>query len=173
MTAAHDQDTPRLAGAQTTHGERMGIEEISITWTEGALQLEQTVAPAGEVRIVFWNRGESPVDLRLSPSGADAMTATVAGLEPGGSHEAFATLEAGEYEFSGADDSTDASAHLTVQPREGLSDSVAPGVAGAGGVQADSELGQRTIGATGDAENTESIGVAEAASDETGGTARS
>ena len=41
----------RLAGAQTTHEERLGIEQVSVTVVGGALQLEQSVAPAGPARV--------------------------------------------------------------------------------------------------------------------------
>jgi len=120
-------DQPRegrqLPGAMTSEEERDGIEAVLIEIMEGQAELELTVAPAGDVRIVAMNRGDEATSLRIGRRGApDSTVAHLQRIEPGGSAESVARLEAGDYIVSATNVRGDAlsATTLIVQPQQGL-----------------------------------------------------
>lgn len=129
-------DEPRegrqLPGAMTSEEERAGIESMLIQILEGQVELELTVAPAGDVRVVVMNRGEEAVGLHIGRQEApDSTVVQLEGILPGDSAESVARLEEGDYIVTATDLQGEAlsTASLIVQPQQGLPGSGEDGAA--------------------------------------------
>ncbi|MEZ4552385.1 MAG: hypothetical protein R3B59_00580 [Dehalococcoidia bacterium] len=121
------QDSPRegrqLPGAITSEEERDGIELVMIQIVEGQVEVELTVAPAGDVRVVAMNRGLEAVGLHIGRQ--DAPRSTVVHLReihPGDSAESVVDLDPGDYVVTASDlqGHPHSTAMLIVQPQQGL-----------------------------------------------------
>jgi hypothetical protein len=130
-------DEPRegrqLAGAKTSEEERAGIEQILVDLIDGAVQLQNEAAPAGDTRVVVTNRGSVALGFTLGMEGnGDRLpdersgAAEWSSIEPGDSGGAIVRLEEGDYMLTALDPTDGAvvgTATLVVQPQQGLAGS--------------------------------------------------
>lgn len=123
-------DQPRegrqLPGAMTSEEERDGVEPVLIQIMEGQVELELTVAPAGDVRIVAINRGDEATSLHICrQEEPDSTVVHLEEIHPGGSAESVVSLEVGDYIVTATDLQGQplSTAMLIVQPQQGLAGS--------------------------------------------------
>jgi hypothetical protein len=105
---------------------------VFIQILEGQVELEQTVAPAGDVRVIAMNRSEEAVGLQISRQEApDSAVVDLDPIMPGDSGESVVRLEEGDYVVTSLDLQGRAlsTAALIVQPQQGLPGSGEEGAA--------------------------------------------